>query len=427
MARVDQEERSSFGEPDAAPWNDEERTARLIEIVDEYGWPAPDVFGVDAASAAWLIAQHSDADPAFQQRALVLLTETGDYPSKGGHVALLTDRVATNTGQPQVYGSQVGCSGDRPIPDPDLAQPDRVGELRTDVGLEPLADYLARFDQHCRDQAQIPADAGCRTITGATLLLGPRPVILVGEVHGTNESPAFVEALACTTLSYGLTVTVGLEIPEQESDSVDAFLASDGGPRARRRLLERAFWASDAPDGRRSTAMLELLDGLRRHITRGADLHVVLLDTTAGVDRDAVMATRVLDAIDASPDGVVIALTGNVHTRVTRGSSVDPDHEPMGHLIERSNGNRTVTAIDVRHDGGAAWVCPEDGACGRASLAANATGDERLGEAIATVDTLAQPNADGFHGTYFVGELSPAEPAADVEPDEPNPSPASSP
>ncbi len=118
MAAADRDERSDFGNPDAEPWNDEKRTARLIEIVDEYGWPAPDLAGTEMASAAWLIAQHSDANPAFQQRALRLLIEVTDYKGKGEHIALLTDRVAANTGKPQTYGSQIGCLWDTTDPRP---------------------------------------------------------------------------------------------------------------------------------------------------------------------------------------------------------------------------------------------------------------------------------------------------------------------
>ena len=413
MARADQQERSHFGEPEAEPWHDEERTARLIAIVDEHGWPTPDLVGIEAATAAWLIAQHSDADPGFQQRALTLMTDGADYPGKGEHLALLTDRVATNTGQPQVYGSQIGCYGDQPIPNPDVEQPDRVDELRADVGLEPLADYLSHLDGHCQNQAQIPADAGCRSITGATLLLGPNPVILVGHVPGTNEGPAFVEALTCIVLSYGLEATVGLQIPNSESDGVDSFLLSDGEARARDELLTGPFWASEVPDGRQSAAMFELLEALRRHIDRGAQIDVVLLDGTPAINRDATMASRLLDAIEDSSDRVAIVLTGNVHSSVALGADLDPSHEPMGYLIEQAAVDRTVVAIDMRYSNGSAWVC-RDGGCGPVALAGNATNSPQLGDAVAIVDLVAGPAAHGFHGTYYVGDLSPAEPATEA-------------
>jgi hypothetical protein len=415
MARVDQEERSHFGEADAEPWHDAERTARLIEIVDEYGWPTPDLFGDEATSAAWLIVQHSDADPEFQQRVLSLLTEqVPDYPGKSQQVALLTDRVATNTDQPQVYGSQIGCMADQPVPSPDVAEPDRVDLLRSQAELEPLDAYLARFDQHCAEQAQIPIEAGCESVPGATLLLVPDPVILVGELHGTMESPAFVEALTCIALSYEHEVTVGLEIPDDETRSIMAFLASDGGPDARRELLSGSFWASEVADGRQSIAMLELLDGLRRHIADGAPLDLVLLDSTDASDRDAAMADRLHGAVEDSPDGVMIALTGNLHNRRVRGVSFDPDYEPMGYLLKQALTGKSVFALDVRYSGGTALNCTSDGSCGPHALAGNTADDVTLSNAIASVDIFAAPNTDGYDGTYYVGTLSPAAPATEI-------------
>lgn len=416
MFEEDQEERSHFGEADAEPWHDEERTARLVEIIDEYGWPTPDLVGDGATSAAWLIAQHSDADLSFQQRVLSLLfDEVPDYPGKSQQVALLTDRVAKNMSQPQVYGSQIGCVGDQPVPNPDLVQPDRVDQLREQAGLEPLEVYLARFDQHCSDFAQIPIEAGCESVPGATLLLVPEAVILVGELRGTIESPAFVEALMCIALSYELEVTVGLEIPNDETAAVQVFLASNGGSEARSTLLSGPFWTTEFADGRQSIAMLDLLDRLRRHTIDGAGLEVLLLDSAGAPDRDLAMAERLLDAIRATPDGIVITLTGNIHNRGVRGASFDREYEPMGYLVKQAIGHESVFALDVRHSGGTAWNCAPDRTCGPSTFAGNSAGDPELGDAVAFVEVYTEPNADGFGGTYFVGALSPAAPALEAK------------
>lgn len=56
---------------------------RLKQIIAAQGWPTVTTAGRDGAEAAWLIAQHSDADPAFQARALELLTagaQQGRHP-----------------------------------------------------------------------------------------------------------------------------------------------------------------------------------------------------------------------------------------------------------------------------------------------------------------------------------------------------------
>jgi hypothetical protein len=53
-------------------------------------------------------------------------------------------------GQPQTYGTQIGCAPEGPQPATPLADPAGVDGLRTAAGLEPLADYLAEMAEICR-------------------------------------------------------------------------------------------------------------------------------------------------------------------------------------------------------------------------------------------------------------------------------------
>jgi hypothetical protein len=144
MMEADQDERTGVAET----WNDEERTERLGEIIDEYGWPTWDLVGEDGATAAWLIAQHSDFDVGFQQDALELLREAVEADKASpGDLAYLEDRVALNTDEPQTYGTQIGgCSADGDVePAVPIDDPDQVDERRAEAGLEPLADYYAEI------------------------------------------------------------------------------------------------------------------------------------------------------------------------------------------------------------------------------------------------------------------------------------------
>jgi hypothetical protein len=150
MQAADQAERAS--EPVEA-WNDAARTERLAEIVDEHGWPTRELVGADGATAAWVIAQHSDLDVAFQERALELMREAVEAgQADASELAYLEDRVALNRGRPQIYGTQIGCVDGHAEPAV-LADPDRVDVLRAEVGLEPLADYLADLEPACAAEA----------------------------------------------------------------------------------------------------------------------------------------------------------------------------------------------------------------------------------------------------------------------------------
>ncbi len=148
MAMFERDQSGRTGGPD--PEGDAARTARLAEILAEHGWPTYDLVGEDGEDAAWTIAQHSDQDPAFQRQALELLRVAVDAgQASPGNLAYLTDRVAVNAGQPQTYGTQVGCGADGARPATPLADEAAVDALRDEAGLGPLADYLAEMDAIC--------------------------------------------------------------------------------------------------------------------------------------------------------------------------------------------------------------------------------------------------------------------------------------
>ncbi|MFD7221213.1 DUF6624 domain-containing protein [Streptomyces sp. NPDC059892] len=119
---------------------------RLGEIMEEYGWPTAELFGEEAARAAWLIAQHADRQLDVQRRALKLMREAVSAGSAGPReLAFLHDRTLVNEGREQVYGTQIaGVKDGAPVPWP-CQEPERVDELRADVGIEPFDEYVAKF------------------------------------------------------------------------------------------------------------------------------------------------------------------------------------------------------------------------------------------------------------------------------------------
>ncbi|MGW2486094.1 DUF6624 domain-containing protein [Streptomyces sp. NPDC001606] len=119
---------------------------RLGEIMDEYGWPTADRVGEEAARAAWLIAQHADRQLDVQRRALRLLRRAVSEGSAGPReLAFLLDRTRVNEGREQIYGTQIaGVKDGRPVPWP-CEEPERMDELRAEVGIEPFDEYVATF------------------------------------------------------------------------------------------------------------------------------------------------------------------------------------------------------------------------------------------------------------------------------------------
>ncbi|HEV3077955.1 MAG TPA: hypothetical protein VHB47_26300 [Thermoanaerobaculia bacterium] len=263
--------------------------------------------------------------------------------------------------------------------------------------------------------ACLPAWAGqtpiaCGAVPGLEPLLRSRDVVLVGEMHGTVESPAFVGRATCLALAGGRAVTVGLEIPVEEDSRIRAFLASAGSAGDRDALLAGAFWQEPSQDGRSSRAMLALLEDLRRTSRAGSPVHLMLLDSTAfrgGSERDRAMAARLRDAIAGAPHDLFLVLTGNIHTRLRQGVPWDPSYEPMGFVLAHLAPRLAIAALDVAYTGGSAWICetPQPASCGAKTL----KGRPDAGSIGVTL--APSVSAEGYTGSYGVGALTASPPA----------------
>jgi uncharacterized protein DUF6624 len=156
-ADVDQAARNAR-DPVAMERADAENLRWLKQVIAEGGWPGRSAVGDDGASAAWLLAQHADCDPAFQRQCLTLLAAAVEASqAKKADLAYLTDRVLLAEGQPQEYGTQVMWRNRRCVPR-DLRDPDHVDERRAAMLLEPLAEYLTHF---IVDGAPAPVSTRC--------------------------------------------------------------------------------------------------------------------------------------------------------------------------------------------------------------------------------------------------------------------------
>ena len=132
--------------------NSDARITRLKEIIDEHGWPTYDLVGEKGEEAAWVIAQHADLDPEFQQQALELLRDAvADGQASPGNLAYLEDRVAVAQGEPQTYGTQVGCQRTGPVPATPIKDEAGLEERRKEAGLDPYADYVAEMTEICAE------------------------------------------------------------------------------------------------------------------------------------------------------------------------------------------------------------------------------------------------------------------------------------
>ncbi|NID10339.1 DUF6624 domain-containing protein [Fibrivirga algicola] len=131
---------------------------RVRAILDKYGWLGSNVIGQQGNSTLFLVIQH--ADQQTQETYLPMMRDAVKKGNAAGSaLALLEDRVALGQHKRQIYGSQIGRNTQTKqyyvLP---LEDPDNVDKRRADVGLQPLAEYVSRWqikwdvEQYKKDQ-----------------------------------------------------------------------------------------------------------------------------------------------------------------------------------------------------------------------------------------------------------------------------------
>lgn len=108
MVRKGKTESEKFKElTKASIAEDRANTARMRQIVEEYGWPTYDLVGQGPSNNAWIIVQHADRNPLFQAKCLPLLKAAADHEQANPrNYAYLYDRVQVSQGEKQLYATQ---------------------------------------------------------------------------------------------------------------------------------------------------------------------------------------------------------------------------------------------------------------------------------------------------------------------------------
>lgn len=126
---------------------DADNTARMKQIVNEYGWPGKSLLGEKAAGDAWLMIQHADADKPFQRKCFKLVLRALDQGEIARpDAALFIDRVLVGEGRPQLYGSQWNFKDGTLKPAP-IMDPKTVDARRKAMHLMPMKEYETLLKQ----------------------------------------------------------------------------------------------------------------------------------------------------------------------------------------------------------------------------------------------------------------------------------------
>ena len=112
----------------------------VISIIEKCGMPTLKEVDQKQMDAIWLGLQHSTKEirkKYFPQ--IEKAVKNGDLSKQ--QYALMKDRILMDEGKPQIFGSQIKNGKLY-----DLEDPKTVNERRQEMGLEPIEDYLKRFN-----------------------------------------------------------------------------------------------------------------------------------------------------------------------------------------------------------------------------------------------------------------------------------------
>lgn len=117
---------------------------QLQKIFNDKGFVGYDIGGEKGSKNFWLLVQHCDHNPAFQNEVLQKMKlEVTKNNANAENYAFLTDRVKINTGEKQIYGTQVAFNSKIAQAYPiKLKDSINVNKRRKAIGLEPLEKYL---------------------------------------------------------------------------------------------------------------------------------------------------------------------------------------------------------------------------------------------------------------------------------------------
>lgn len=296
-----------------------------------------------------------------------------------------------------------------------------------------LAVPLAAQDQA---SPSAPATPSCIAPEGWGEVVALDPDFVVfGELHGTNEAPAFVQSLICAEAKRGQRLLLAVEHSSWQNAAWQEAWALPHA--AFRSTLPGLGWRG-RDDGVASAAMLALVMDAHALKDEGASIDIVAFngarddtqrarfaDLPAQGPHEAAQAENIAEAAAAKDYDRVIVLVGNLHAEIAPLSIGGPDFDPMAMRL-RAYG--AVLSLGMRHAGGENWSCqlapgtklaPEqeitDDMIRCAASRAGVEGSSDRQPHI-TVGSLADPQLERrFDGTFWLGPITASPPAFPAE------------
>ncbi|MDN3643239.1 hypothetical protein QWY87_11040 [Lutimonas halocynthiae] len=129
----------------------------LNEIIDRVGYPTSDKVGKEASEAAWLVIQHSIAQPSFMKKCVTLLEKAVEQHKVAPiNLAYLSDRIAVFEGKPQLYATQFDWDQNGELSPKLFDNLTKVNDRRRSVGLNTLEAQTQIMREQVKSENQKP-------------------------------------------------------------------------------------------------------------------------------------------------------------------------------------------------------------------------------------------------------------------------------
>lgn len=288
-----------------------------------------------------------------------------------------------------------------------------VGELKQRGPARPLTlkkggYYALNLSEEDMKELMDSKDRPCALPFAFPAAINEVRVVMVGDMHGTRETPRLAAELACTLATNDTPVTLAIEMSHDEQARLDAYLASDGGETARYALIESPFWRF-RQDGLNTAATFAMIDRIRVLRQRGASLAVLAIDASNSdlaqplptftteqeqklrtmlkewgmqeqqipqylarlprlIMRDRAMARHMCDATRADPARRFVVLAGNAHTNKLATGGI-PGKPPMASILMQDV--KSILSLNTMAMKYNFWACSANQGCGPQELPFN--------------------------------------------------------
>ncbi len=121
----------------------------VVTIFYEHGFLGYDKVGESGSHDFWLLTQHMDNHPEFQDTVLkVMRVEVDKGNASSIDYAYLVDRVKLSKDELQIYGTQMTLNGEKNVYEVSpLFEPEKVNERREELGMSSLEEYIENVNE----------------------------------------------------------------------------------------------------------------------------------------------------------------------------------------------------------------------------------------------------------------------------------------